>query len=70
MVRRSMLANISANPWGFFDMHGTVGKATSGRYYTYAEDPVADPVGTRRLVSVSQGGLLESGGSLFVLLVD
>ena len=52
------------NPWGFYDMHGNLWEATSDRYYTYAEEPVVDPVGTGDGVVSARGGSWNRPGSL------
>ena len=52
------------NPWGFYDMHGNLWEATSDRYYTYAEEPVVDPVGTGDGVVSARGGSWNRAGSL------
>ena len=41
----SDVGHYSANPWGFFDMHGNVKEWTSGWYATYGSGAVTDPEG-------------------------
>ncbi|NDH17690.1 MAG: hypothetical protein EBY48_11575, partial [Opitutae bacterium] len=52
------------NPWGFYDMHGNLWEATADRHYTYAEEPVTDPVGTGDGVVSARGGSWNRSGSL------
>ena len=51
------VAQLIPNPWGLYDMHGSLLKWVQGYWYSYEAGPVTDPVGGGRpLYFVVRGG--------------
>jgi formylglycine-generating enzyme required for sulfatase activity len=59
------VGQFSANPWGFFDMHGNVHEWVADRYGAYPSGFVTDPTGAASSSSrVARSGSFYDGGSL------
>ena len=65
LQQTSDVGQYSANPWGFFDMHGNVWEWTADAYASYSTGAQTDPfnVGTTGSARVNRGGSRDRSGA-------
>ena len=56
IAQTSDVGNYSANPWGFFDMHGNVFEWVEDSYGNYPSGPATDPLHTSTNIKIYRGG--------------